>query len=165
MAIKPLRFRALDRALGEVGVKEDPPGSNWGPRVSQYIRSTGYNFPLKWCLAFVHWCYQREGFVLPGRALVQAFDNWATHAGAIVERPLKGDIVCYDWDGDHWDDHVGIIIKVLALRWRNKKFVGWIKTVEGNTSYGNNSNGGQVQIRYRWANNCQFARVRDAGDL
>jgi hypothetical protein len=159
MAKLPLRLRALDRAKKEIGVTESPPNSNWGPRVSQYIRSTGYDFPLPWCLAFVHWCYDREGFHLGGKALVQAFDNWAYQNGFLVKRPLKGDIVCYDWEGNNWDDHVGIVDKVLALRWRGDKFVGWVRTVEGNTSYGNDSNGGKVMIRYRWINHAKFARI------
>lgn len=157
---KTKRLRALEIAKREVGVREDPPGSNWGPRVSQYINSTGYNFPTPWCLAFVHWCYERVGVELGGRALVQAFDNWAGQNGYLVKRPFRGDIVCYDWDGDRWDDHVGIVDRVLALRWSpSGKFVGWIRTVEGNTAKGNDSNGGQVQIRYRWAKYCKFARI------
>lgn len=158
-----VRFRALERAKKEVGVKEQPPGSNWGPRVSTYIKSTGYNFPLPWCLAFVHWCYAIEGKELGGRALVQAFDNWAGQNGYLVthpERPLKGDIVCYDWEANNWDDHVGIVDKVLALRYsKDGNFIGWVRTVEGNTAFGNDSNGGQVQIRYRWIKSAKFARI------
>lgn len=154
------REQALRIALKEVGVKEHPPGSNWGPRVSQYIKSTGYNFPLPWCLAFVHWCYEKVGVELGGKALVQAFDNWAKDNGYLVSRPRRGDIVCYDFDNNNWDDHVGIVAKVLALRWSpSGKFVGWVKTVEGNTASGNDANGGQVQIRYRWIKSARFARI------
>lgn len=154
-----LRLKALDYAVKEIGVKESPPGSNWGPRVSQYLKSAGSNGPEPWCMAFVHWCYDRCGHNLPGHALVQAFDDWARSAGDIVQRPLRGDIVCYDWNSDGWDDHVGIVHRVLALRWRGRVFAGYVRTVEGNTGIGNDSNGGQVMYRYRWIGTAHFARV------
>jgi lysozyme family protein/peptidoglycan hydrolase-like protein with peptidoglycan-binding domain len=58
----------LDIAADEVGVREQPPGSNRGPRVDEFIRSVGLNpaqdsFP--WCMCFVFWCFvqaaQRTG--------------------------------------------------------------------------------------------------------
>lgn len=162
-----VRYRALATALAEVGTKEVPSGSNWGPRVSQYLKSVGISFPAAWCLAFVHWCYHRNGYELAGYGLVQSFVNWATKNGAIVARPFKGDIVCYDWNSDRWHDHVGIVVKVLALRWRGKAFAGWVKTVEGNTSpdaRGSQSNGDGVYIRYRWVKSCKFARVKGNGE-
>ncbi len=50
----------LDIAGEEVGVREQPPGSNRGPKVDQYIQSVGLNpsqdsFP--WCMCFVYWCF------------------------------------------------------------------------------------------------------------
>lgn len=140
-------------------MKESPPDSNCGVKVRQYLASVGLPCGIPWCLAYVHWCYKQVGVYLGGYGLVQAFDVWATKNGEIVSRPFRGDIVCYDWNNDHWDDHVGIVVKVLAVRWRGKSFAGWIKTVEGNTSYGNDSNGGAVMIRYRWVKSCRFARI------
>lgn len=157
---EPIRWRALDTAKKEIGVVESPPGSNWGVRVSQYLKSAGIPFPTPWCLAFVHWCYRRNGVNLGGGALVEAFDNWAAQHGYLVKRPRKGDIVCYDWNRDNWDDHVAIVDRVLALRWTpSGRFVGWVRTVEGNTSVGNDSNGGCVMIRYRWIQSAKFARI------
>lgn len=156
------RDDALAVALKEVGVKESPAGSNWGPRVSEYLKSAGLTVPAPWCLAFVHWCFAQVGVDLAGHGLVQAFDDWAKANGDLVDRPLEGDIICYDWNNDHWDDHTGIIVKVLALRWKGKAFAGWVKTVEGNTAVGNDSNGGEVMIRYRWivGFGAKYARVK-----
>lgn len=151
-----IREAALRRALTQVGTKEQPLGSNWGTKVSEYLKSVGITSPAAWCLAFVHWSYA-PWTQLPGGGLVQAFDDWATKAGEIVRRPLRGDIVCYDWNGDRWDDHVGLVVRVLALRWRNNVFVGWVKTVEGNTG------AGEVAVCYRWigrGNTARFVRVK-----
>lgn len=156
-----VREKALLVAVGELGVKEHPPGSNSGPRVRAYQAAT----PLKgtgwpWCMAFVCWSYKQAGHALPyPTASVGAFLAWATKAGAIVSRPLRGDIVCYFFDADNWADHVGIVERVLAVRWRGSQFVGWVRVIEGNTSAGNDADGGQVQRRYRWVNRCAFVRV------
>lgn len=155
-----IREAALQRAITQLGVKESPSGSNSGPRVTEYLKSAGITTPAPWCLAFVHWCYQTgASYTLAGHALVQAFDDWAKSAGDIVARPFRGDLVCYDWNGDGWDDHVGIVVKVLALRWRGSTFIGYVKTIEGNTSLNSDSNGGEVMYRWRWIQSAKFARV------
>ena len=51
-----------------------------------------------------------------------------------------GDIVLFDFNHNGTSDHTGIVIGING----NK-----ITTIEGNTSAGNNANGGQVQIRTR----------------
>lgn len=161
MAVPSLRLRALARAKKYVGVKENPPGSNHGPLIDQWcVTTNGIRGGYPWCLAFVHAMYASQGVKLGGFGLVQAFDNWAGKNGYLVKRPFKGDIICYDWNRDNWDDHVGIVDRVLALRWTpSGRFVGWVRTVEGNTSVGNDSNGGCVMIRYRWVQSAKFARI------
>ena len=85
---------------------------------------------------------------------------WAANVGKLVDRPMRGDLVCYRFDADNWPDHVGIIDRVLVVRWSGGQFVGLARTIEGNTSAGNDANGGQVQIRYRWlAANAKFIRL------
>ncbi len=162
--------RAMQRALEFVGVKEHPPGSNEGPYnpkkkggiTSWQIRTNGtHGYP--WCSAFLCSMLLDVGFVVtePRKAAVGFFEQWAVRLGYIVVRPRRGDIVCYRFDSDNWPDHIGFVVRVLALRWRGGKFVGWIKTVEGNTASGNDANGGQVQIRYRWCDGRQkFARIK-----
>jgi len=167
-----VRERALRRALTFVGVKESPAGSNRGPLIDKWLRSAGIAVSetnpraqgAPWCMAFVHAMYKAEGVDLGGGASVGFFQDWARKHGELVTRPLRGDIVCYDWDSNGWPDHVGIVVRVLALRWRGKAFAGYVKTVEGNTSVSNDSNGGQVMIRYRWVGTCKFARVKVKGE-
>lgn len=154
-----VREAALRRALRYVGTKEQPPGSNDGPLIRKWLRSAGIYSPAPWCMAFVHAMYAAEGVQLGGYASVGFFQDWARRNGELVTRPLRGDIVCYDWDSNGWADHVGIVVRVLALRWKNKVFAGYVRTVEGNTAVGNDSNGGQVMIRTRWINTAKFARI------
>ena len=155
------RTRVVEIALKEVGVKEHPAGSNSGPRVNQYLKAAGLGPGYPWCAAFVTWCLRRVGYdvKVPGPASVESWVVWAGRVGKIVERPFRGDIVCYDWDANNWYDHIGFVDRVLALKWRGKVFAGYVRTVEGNTAVGNDSNGGQVMIRYRWMGNTKFVRL------
>lgn len=160
---KKIKHAALERAITQLGVTEHPAGSNDGPEIRKYRASVSPGLPPgPWCMYFVHWCFA-PWVKLGGWGSVQAFTEWVKRTDDLtipVGRPLRGDIVAYDWDGPgNWYDHVGIVEKVLALRWRGKVFAGWVQTVEGNTSVGNDSNGGMVMRRRRWIKKATFARV------
>ena len=60
----------------------------------------------------------------------------------------RGDIVLFDFNHNKTSDHIGIVISV------NKD--GTITTIEGNTGSGNNTNGGQVQMRTRYKSQVNF---------
>ncbi len=153
------REQALRLAVGEIGVKEHPPGSNSGTRVKEYQAATnlgGTGWP--WCMAFVCWCYKQAGKPLPyPTASVGAFEVWAKKQGKMVTRPLRGDLVCYRFDADNWPDHVGIVERVLALPRFGKPW--FVRTIEGNTAFGNDANGGQVQRRTRYHYRCSYVRI------
>lgn len=157
-----IREKALRVAIGELGVKEQPAGSNWGPRVSQYLAAAGWKNPAPWCMALVQWSYKQAGHPLPYRtASVGFFLDWARKVGDIVDRPFRGDLVCYRWDADDWPDHIGIIERVLGLPRLGRRWY-WVRTIEGNTSsgiLGSQANGGGVYRRTRWAVRCSFVRV------
>lgn len=159
--MKNCRLRALDYARAEIGVCEKPPRSNSGPRVNQYLRSAGLGPGYPWCMAFVHFCYLKAGTKLGGYASVGKFEEWAQeHRHPVVARPFKGDLICYRFDSDDWPDHVGIVERVLALRWKGGRFVGWVRTIEGNTAVGDDANGGRVMRRRRWVGpRTKFVRV------
>lgn len=162
MADRLARLAALDRARAFVGVKEHPYGSNKGPQIEKWQKRVNGLTGYPWCAAFL-WCmFDDVGkrLTIPGPALVENWDRWADQNGRLVSRPLKGDVICYDWNRDNWSDHIGIVDKVLALRWKGKVFVGCVRAIEGNTSAGNDSNGGQVQVRTRWLNDkTKFVRI------
>lgn len=60
----------------------------------------------------------------------------------------KGDIVLFDFNHNGTSDHIGVIVAV------NKN--GSIDTIEGNTSAGSNTNGGQVQKRTRYKSHVNY---------
>lgn len=166
MAAKTLaRLRALDYARAEIkaGVRENPPNSNWSPRIAQYLESAGLHYQrppgAPWCMAAVHWCFARAGVTLGGWASVGRFEEWAhqQHSYEFPTRPLKGDIVCYRFDSDDWPDHVGIVDRVLALKKGGRPYL--IRVAEGNTAIGNDANGGRYMLRTRWAWRCRYVRV------
>ena len=158
----PARLRALEYARKDIGIKESPPGSNDGPEIRKWLKAAGINRPAPWCMAWLRAKFAQAGVKLGGGASVGFFEEWAVqHGELIVRRPFKGDVVCYRFDSDDWPDHVGIVERVLGLRWRGRTFAGWVSVIEGNTSAGNDANGGQVQRRRRWVNRCRFVRIKD----
>ncbi len=50
---------ALNIALSQNGVSEQPKGSNGGPEVTQYLKSVGMGAGNAWCMAFVYWCVNK----------------------------------------------------------------------------------------------------------
>ena len=152
------RLLAITQAAKYIGVKEQPPYSNRGPLIDQWQRNTNGIVGYPWCAAFLYCMFLGAGIDLRskmglmGPSFVQNWVNWAKQRGYVVRRPFRGDVVCFDWNEDQTRDHIGIVERVLALRWSGGVFVGLVRTIEGNTGAGNDSNGGQVQRRWRWVN-------------
>jgi peptidoglycan hydrolase-like protein with peptidoglycan-binding domain len=141
----PLRQKALNQAISQIGTKEAPAGSN-------HVKyGVWYGMDRQsWCAMFVTWCYVQVGSKAFRRGQTYAYVPYIVHdahAGhnfiAVTHDPQPGDAVCYDWDKDGVADHVG-----LFEEWINKSR-GTFRTVEGNTAVGNDSNGGEVMRRER----------------
>jgi hypothetical protein len=152
---KTTRRKALDGAVKYLGVKESPSGSN-RTKFGAWYGQDGQ----PWCAMFCSYCYEVEAggspSFLKGRNyayvpyMVQDARNGRNGLRSI-STPISGDLVCYDWAFDGTFDHVGI-------------FETWVSgsgssftAIEGNTSLGNDSNGGQVMRRTR--------RVPDQGTI
>jgi hypothetical protein len=163
------REDALRQAITFRGTTEQPPGSNRGPEIDKWNRDAGAPAGSYWCCSFQHGMFKLAGFNLPGGASVGQLLSIATTKGWRVDRPLRGDLVCFEFgEGAYaYDDHIGIVERVLALRWNGNVFAGWIRTIEGNTSAQANltdsqSNGGGVFGRTRWIRSpigARFVRV------
>lgn len=163
----PARLRALALAQKHVGVKENPPGSNRGALIDSWNRLANVPLGSSYCDAFVHAMFHDAGYELgdpkaddaycPATLALCASNGWE------VRRPLREDVVFYDWNADGVADHVGFVEHVLALRWRGGRFVGLIRTVEANTSSGlrgSQSDGDGVYRRTRWVNSAtRFVRI------
>jgi hypothetical protein len=121
--------RALAFAQAEVGVAEQPPGSNDAPRIAQYRQATAGSGIGPWCSYFVSWAAQQAGVPLgeagQGFGAVSAVSAWAQRtgrwnaAGSGVP-PAPGDLIV--WGGQH----IGIVESVDPD--------GSINTIEGNSS-------------------------------
>lgn len=155
--------KALARARRYLGTKENPPNSNRGTHIDRWNAMAGVPMGTPWCSSFATGMFAEVGckITYPRRASVGFLTAWARENGDLVSRPFKGDLIVYNFDSDNWPDHIGFVDRVLAVRWRGNRFIGWLRTIEGNTSYGNDANGGKVMVRYRWANRCLFIRVAD----
>lgn len=138
-------FKIVQFAKSEIGTVESPPNSNL-QKYGEWAKLNG----VAWCGLFVSYCFAKMGFPLPkigfafpGFAGCQTAYAHFLNSKEITTTPEIGDIVLFDWNGDHRYDHTGI-------------FIGWIdeakgifESIEGNTSISNDSNGGKVMIRQR----------------
>ncbi len=142
------RTDALTVAASQLGVTEDPPGSNrvrYWPEVGQPIGSTS---GWAWCAAFVTWVLLQVGVDLrkpvPWPYQCQRIMLWARATGRWkTSDPTPGDLVLYCWDGSGRAAHIGIHERIVD---------GLYQAIEGNTSptnVGSQSNGGGVYRRIR----------------
>lgn len=138
---------AVERGKRYLGVHEQPAGSNWGGKVEQFIRFTGYTFPVYWCGCFACWVVVKLGGakgitqrIRLGYAAYITADALAGRNGlravpASEARP--GDIACM-WGGKH--------IEVVA----GHAGGGTVPCLGGNTSTaGESNNGGEVCLNTR----------------
>lgn len=135
---------ALAVAITQLGIKEDPPGSNWGPP-SKYIQPLGHG-PEAWCADFVEWCLEQADWPR-GTWNVSYVPSWVSAAQGgmagmcVTDSPQTGDLVTYDWEHDGIADHIGIYEKPNGAN--------AFDAIEGNTSPTSDSNGGEVMRRTR----------------
>jgi hypothetical protein len=124
----PAGMAALAAAKGEVGVAEQPPGSNNSPRIAQFRQATAGSGVGPWCAYFVSWAARQAGAPLgdqgQGFGRVDDVYAWAQRTGKAIPagdgvKPQPGDLIV-------WDEHIGIVESVDGD--------GKIHTVEGNSS-------------------------------
>jgi hypothetical protein len=117
----------LNAVRNEVGVAEQPPGSNDGPRIAQYRQATAGAGVGPWCAYFVSWAARQAGAPIgdqgQGFGLVDDVWAWAERSGKAIPAagavPQPGDLIV-------WDEHIGVVESVDPD--------GAIRTIEGNSS-------------------------------
>jgi hypothetical protein len=141
------REKILQAAASQDKTKESPAGSN----KQKYGEWYGMN-GVAWCAIFVSWVYDQAGHAIgkidtaKGYHYCPSAFNFWKKTGRLTATPKPGDIVLFDWNGDRSSDHTGIFIQWTVP---GKTFESW----EGNTSVGNDSNGGEVMKRTRSISN------------
>jgi hypothetical protein len=135
---------ALPILRAKLGVRESPADSNDGPIVRVFQAVTGaYKQP--WCASFVMWGLLKAGYDI-GLFKRSAYCPYILSRARVLHMtttaPKPGDLVLFDWGHDGVSDHIGMVEKVCGG--------GVYSTIEGNTSLGNQSNGGQVMRRTRY---------------
>jgi hypothetical protein len=140
---------ALAAAQSQVGVSEQPPGSNDGPQIAEYRTATAGSGVGPWCAYFTSWAAAQAGVPLgeagQGFGSVSALYGWAQRTGRATPagpgvQPNPGDLIV--WGGEH----IGIVESVDPD--------GSIHTIEGNSSnavsrrtYGPNGGGATGYVR------------------
>lgn len=152
--------KALAEAQRHLGVKERPAGSNRTP-FGKWFGVDG----VPWCNIFVSYCFAvgarytickgfaGAGVYAKGCTYVPTTEAWLRATGRWIGRstPAPGDIAIYNWDGGV-ADHIGIVEADLGG--------GTFHAIEGNTSVGNDSDGGIVMRRLRYLSQVTgFGRV------
>lgn len=140
---------AIVKSAGLVGVHEEPPGSNWGGKVEEMIKFTGYSGPVYWCGCCACWIVVHLGGAKIPNRIRLGYAPYITadalaHTNGLRAVPIQqaqaGDLGSL-WNGEH----------VVTIREDVKPGDTMVKTREGNTSAadGSQSNGGQVADRER----------------
>ena len=120
---------ALAAAQSQVGVAEQPPGSNDGPQIAEFRTATAGSGVGPWCAYFTSWAAAQAGVPLgeagQGFGSVSALYGWAQRTGRATPagpgvQPNPGDLIV--WGGEH----IGIVESVDPD--------GSIHTIEGNSS-------------------------------
>ncbi len=151
--------KVIEIARGELGVTENPPGSN---RVKYWEDYDPKYQGQPWCVAFLWWCFAQAGermaFFGGGKtASCGTLLRWYREQGLTVpvEQVQPGDIVILNFSGTQDTQHCGIVVEVEDVVFcdgtydRSKR----IKTIEGNTTpglEGSQDNGGSVALKTRY---------------
>lgn len=146
LAKEAVRIAAAQEAAN---VREEPPGSNRGQMIDQYVRSVGLDpsGQYAWCAAFVYWCFDqaatRKGASNPVNRTGSVLDHWrmaASNARAkrllIAEGTADPSLVLpgmiFVLATGAGAGHTGLIEQVEGQ---------YLTTIEGNTNEGGSREG------------------------
>jgi hypothetical protein len=136
--------RLKDVYTSQIGVREQPKGSNWGPEVGRYLKSVNLNVPAPWCAAFVHWCLDKAGIpnsVTAWSPTAHNKNNIVYYQGKFKKEPAPGDVFTLWFPKLKRIAHTGFV---------DKKINSTIYlSVEGNTNEAGSREGDGVMRRYR----------------
>lgn len=111
----PRRRQVVARAQSRLGVTEEPPGSNRGLRIDEWLQRCHTSSGQPWCAAFASWCLDTVA-IAGALALGSHFPPLSPGAA-----PWPGDVMFYATGGGK--GHCGIVLGVSAHE---------VMTIEGN---------------------------------
>lgn len=140
--------QVLALAKKQLGVKENPAGSNIVKYNTAYYGKTVSGSAYPWCCVFIWWLFDQlkaNSLFFGGKktASCTTLMDYAKKNGLFVTKDYKpGDLIFFNWDGaKSYANHIGICIEVSG---------GAVICIEGNTSLTNQDNGGNVMERKRY---------------
>ena len=124
-------------AAREIGYRE---GAGRRTKYGEWYGMDG----VAWCMQFVQWVYHQAGADLPCKtASCGELLRWyrQNQPECVTKEPVPGCVVIFDFPGTAYStDHTGLFVSKTGTQ---------ITSIDGNTSNGNDSNGGWVQRRTR----------------
>jgi hypothetical protein len=135
----------IKKAQTQIGVCEEPKGSNKGPQVTTYQRRAGYTQPVPWCLCFLYWCVDEVcGDLEITNKLIRTGGcdellAWARGKGLAHDTPQAGDFGLV-MKSQNDAVHVFLVEKVEGST---------LHTIEGNTNDDGSREGYEVCRRVR----------------
>ena len=161
------REAALRELQKLVGLRESGQ-NNRGKGVDAITRAdTLPGVGYAWCQALQNFAWRRANgeYLAGGTASVGKFRQWAADRAYVLRdsaRPQRADHITFLFDGDSWDDHVGMIERVIKVG-----PVLYLVTIEGNTGPtgsvsdpGTGRDGVYRKRRVVRRNRCRIIRVR-----
>jgi hypothetical protein len=139
--------RLLEVLRAQVGVKEEPLGSNWGPKVKVYLEAAGVTTPAPWCAAVGTWAFHEIGRSdVPGA--------WSPSWFPKERRVRLDDVRPGDQGGIYFPKlgRVGHLLTVERMQGRE------VITLEGNTNAQGSREGDQFARRIREKDQAVYAR-------
>lgn len=139
--------KVINLAKEQIGVKENPSGSNKVKYNTEYYGKVVSGSAYPWCCVFIWWLFKELGaselfFGGNKTASCTTLMDYAKKNGLYVSKDFKpGDLIFFNWAGNKYSaNHIGICTAATKTT---------VTCIEGNTSLTNNDNGGAVMKRQR----------------
>ena len=134
--------KVLDAARAEIGYKEKPNNDN------KFAKVAGHANYQPWCATFIRACFIKgqEAQAIPDSAYCPHIEAWGRSHNRVVpiQEAKRGDLVLFDFNREGKSQHIGI----LGINF-SKVRPDILRTIEGNTSAINASEGDGVQRKTR----------------
>ena len=147
---QPISAQFIAVARQQIGVREQPLGSNRGPEVDEYNRTAGAPLGSPWCASVQHWTGVQIGLKLPN-----AYSpSWFPRARQIPAHQVRpGDFAGVFHSSLNRIAHIAVVERVDGNR---------VITLEGNTNAEGSREGHGYFRRSRLINSLTFSRWLDS---